>query len=157
MVSADHNFWRERRAETDSNWGPSAYQPNALPPGQTGSHWTLPDPTACIFHCKEWGGGGGWQVLFREVIHNQNITTAHPTHVCTELFQTLCFVGKGHSHSFHCEEWGVTGSVQRRHSPWENHNCISTELYQTLSFADKGHSHSFHCKEWGGDRFCSER
>ena len=29
-VSRDHNFWRERRAEADSNRGPSAYQPNAL-------------------------------------------------------------------------------------------------------------------------------
>ena len=44
-VSKDHNFWRERRAEADSNRGPSAYQPNALPLGQTGSHccccWSL--------------------------------------------------------------------------------------------------------------------
>ena len=31
-------FWRERRTEADSNRGPSAYQPNALPLGQTGSH-----------------------------------------------------------------------------------------------------------------------
>ena len=30
-------FLRERRAEADSNRGPSAYQPNALPLGQTGS------------------------------------------------------------------------------------------------------------------------
>ena len=30
-------FRRERRAEADSNRAPSAYQPNALPPGQTGS------------------------------------------------------------------------------------------------------------------------
>ena len=37
-ASRDHNFWSERRAEADSNWGPSAYQPNALPLGQTGSH-----------------------------------------------------------------------------------------------------------------------
>ena len=37
-VSTDHNFRRERRAEADSNRGPSAYQPNALPLGQTGSH-----------------------------------------------------------------------------------------------------------------------
>ena len=36
-VSTDHNFWRERRAEADSNRGPSAYQPNALPLGQAGS------------------------------------------------------------------------------------------------------------------------
>ena len=36
-VSTDHNFWRKRRAEAVSNRGPSAYQPNALPLGQTGS------------------------------------------------------------------------------------------------------------------------
>ena len=36
-MSTDHNFRRERRAEADSNRGPSAYQPNALPLGQTGS------------------------------------------------------------------------------------------------------------------------
>ena len=30
-------FWRERRAEAVSNRGPSAYQPNALPLGQTGA------------------------------------------------------------------------------------------------------------------------
>ena len=36
-VSTDHNFRRERRAEADSNRGPSAYKPNALPLGQTGS------------------------------------------------------------------------------------------------------------------------
>ena len=31
------SFWRERRAEAVSNRDPSAYQPNALPLGQTGS------------------------------------------------------------------------------------------------------------------------
>ena len=36
-VSTDHTFCRERRAEADSNRGPSAYQPNILPLGQTGS------------------------------------------------------------------------------------------------------------------------
>ena len=36
-VSINHNFWSERRAEVDSNRGPSAYQSNALPLGQTGS------------------------------------------------------------------------------------------------------------------------
>ena len=54
-VSTDHYLWRERRAEADSNRGPSAYQPNALPPGQTGSpagnngfcgrYWSRP----CLF------------------------------------------------------------------------------------------------------------
>ena len=36
-VSTDHKFGRERRAEADSNRGPSAYQLNVLPLGQTGS------------------------------------------------------------------------------------------------------------------------
>ena len=38
-VSTNHNFWRERRAEAVSNRGPSAYQPTALPLGQTDSLW----------------------------------------------------------------------------------------------------------------------
>ena len=37
-MSTDHNLFEERRAEADSNRGPSDYQPNALPLGQTGSH-----------------------------------------------------------------------------------------------------------------------
>ena len=37
IVSTDHSFGSERRAEADSNRGPSAYQPIALPLGQTGS------------------------------------------------------------------------------------------------------------------------
>ena len=36
-VSTDHNFCRERKAKVVSNQCPSAYQPNALPLGQTGS------------------------------------------------------------------------------------------------------------------------
>ena len=34
-MSINHKFWRERRAEAESNQGLSAYQPNALPLGQT--------------------------------------------------------------------------------------------------------------------------
>ena len=42
-VSTDHSCWREKRAEADSNRGPSAYQPNALPLGQSGWQlWLLP-------------------------------------------------------------------------------------------------------------------
>ena len=71
-VSTDHNFWRERRAEAELIRGPSAYQPDALPLGQTGSHtctetlrafrdrWT---PGCPLGGCGwvggwEWGGGG---------------------------------------------------------------------------------------------------
>ena len=35
-VSTKHNFWREGRAEAESNRDPSAYHPKALPLGQTG-------------------------------------------------------------------------------------------------------------------------
>ena len=35
-ASTDHNLWSERRAEADSNRGPSAYQPTTLTLGQTG-------------------------------------------------------------------------------------------------------------------------
>ena len=42
-VSTGHNFWRERRTEADSNRGLSAYQPNALPLGQTGSRIPVPN------------------------------------------------------------------------------------------------------------------
>ena len=48
-VSTDHSFWRERRAEADSNRGPSAYQPNALPLGQTGSLHTISSPLTYIY------------------------------------------------------------------------------------------------------------
>ena len=39
-VSTNHNPFEEKRAEAVSNRGPSAYQPNALPLGQTGSRFT---------------------------------------------------------------------------------------------------------------------
>ena len=35
--STDYSIGRERRANVDLNQSPSAYQPNALPLGQTGS------------------------------------------------------------------------------------------------------------------------
>ena len=37
--ATDHNLFEERRAEAESNRGPSSYQPNALPLGQTSSAW----------------------------------------------------------------------------------------------------------------------
>ena len=36
-------FLKRKRAEAVSNRGPSAYQPNALPLGQTGSHVVVVD------------------------------------------------------------------------------------------------------------------
>ena len=46
--STDHNFWRERRAEVDSSWGPSVCQPNTLPLGQTSSQIL----TKCVYPDK---------------------------------------------------------------------------------------------------------
>ena len=44
QVSTNHNLFEEKsRAEAVSNRGPSAYQPNALPLGHTGSHDLLTD------------------------------------------------------------------------------------------------------------------
>ena len=52
-TSTDHSFRTERRAEADSNRGPSAYRTNALPLGQCRSHsggdsvatgYNLPNP-----------------------------------------------------------------------------------------------------------------
>ena len=40
-VDKPQPFWRERRAEAVLNRGPFTYQPNALPPGQTGSQFRL--------------------------------------------------------------------------------------------------------------------
>ena len=61
----DHNFW-EKRAEADSNRGPSAYQPNALPLGQTGSR--VPRKLHTKFHLNRNGGsapvgGKRWRFL----------------------------------------------------------------------------------------------
>ena len=50
-VSTNHNLFEEKRkAEAVSNRGPSAYQPNALPLGQTGS---LPIAFLCCFTSME--------------------------------------------------------------------------------------------------------
>ena len=45
MVSLNHNFWTERRAEAESNLGPFAYQLNALPLDQTGTCVAHVEPT----------------------------------------------------------------------------------------------------------------
>ena len=49
-MSTNHNFWRERRAEADSNQSPSAYQHNALPLGQTGSQYRRGPCLLCLSH-----------------------------------------------------------------------------------------------------------
>ena len=75
-VSTNHNLFelRERRAEAVSNRGPSAYQPNALPLGQTGSH----TETVRFIRDGENVGKGVWRWGKRESInlslhcHHQN-------------------------------------------------------------------------------------
>ena len=43
-------IFEEKRAEADSNRGPSAYQPNALPPGQTGSLGLCRTMSTCVIY-----------------------------------------------------------------------------------------------------------
>ena len=61
-VSTDQNFWRERRAEADLNRGPSAYQPNALPLGQTGSHVDSTQTCPFIVYSALWHLCSLWAV-----------------------------------------------------------------------------------------------
>ena len=53
-VSTDHTFWR--RAEADSNRGPSAYLPNAIPLGQTASRISaiIPGLQRLKLSCRGW-------------------------------------------------------------------------------------------------------
>ena len=63
IVSTNHNFWRERRAEADSNRSPSAYQPSALPLGQTGSRNQWPDVDLIIASdATEFRSASGWHL-----------------------------------------------------------------------------------------------
>ena len=114
-VSTDHNFWRERRAKADSNWGPSAYQPNALPPGQTGSHFFF------FLNRNRAGSYTRETTLFKEKGYTRETTlfkdkeskqqlytlascylcTSDPTTECTELLPV-------HKWPDHCEHWAVT-------------------------------------------------
>ena len=61
-VSTDHNFWRERRVEADSNRGPSAYQLSALPLDHTGSHTLLPWLVDGYFYNRHFHVGAAFYV-----------------------------------------------------------------------------------------------
>ena len=69
-MSTDHNFWRERRAEADSNpnRSPSAYQPNHLTAG----------PHRLSIHCKLGGeiltGSGDSSVVSRSRVTRVAVT-----------------------------------------------------------------------------------
>ena len=62
IVSTDRNFWRERRAEADSNRGPSAYQLSALPLDQTGSQTLLPWLVDSYFYNRRFHVGAAFYV-----------------------------------------------------------------------------------------------
>ena len=87
-VSTDHNFWRERRAEADSNRGPSAYQPSALPPNQTGSRkarwkrrpFEWPGVTIRSVECQARGK--------QRVASSRSVQPASPTHGQPQIVTT---------------------------------------------------------------------
>ena len=70
---------RERRAEAVSSRGPSAYQPNALPLGQTGSRAV---PTFFIYF------GTNPQSAVQSTLHRPNITMC--PRVLSHLFVSIC-------------------------------------------------------------------
>ena len=73
-VSTNHNlFWRERRAEAVSNRGPSAYQPNALPLGQTGSPFLQLHVTIIIRLTATSLGPGAGSVAYIHIVPRQQI------------------------------------------------------------------------------------
>ena len=57
-----------------SNQGPSAYQPNALPLGQTGSHFLCPVYYAGFIMAERGGMGGG--ILFLHPINHDGFIMA---------------------------------------------------------------------------------
>ena len=61
---------RERRAEAVSNRGPPAYQPNALPLGQTGSLWSF--AAGVLFELSEPHSQNRVSVQLVEFSHNNN-------------------------------------------------------------------------------------
>ena len=62
-VFTDHNFWRERRAKADVNQGPSAYQPNALPLGQTSSGVKRPS-VSFVWMLQSLGPGSSLELCY---------------------------------------------------------------------------------------------
>ena len=111
----DHNFWRERRAEADSNGGPSAYPPNVLPLGQTGSLtelraavalWSIQDDTEFQFN-TDWCGDN------KTTLCNNTCPPFPPPPIHTHI--------EGRDHSAAGEGWRVT---YRECSEWTfQHIC----------------------------------
>ena len=114
-VSTDHSLCgSERRAEADSNWGPSAYHPSTLPLGQTGSH-----PCSLSSFCftsteARWlirdgdgGGGGGkgtkkWKLVDRRQ-NNGSVKAVSPRHCpAISALRSCCF---------NCRSWAVTRTM----------------------------------------------
>ena len=93
-MSKDHNFWRERKAEAEWNRGPSAYQPNALPLGQTGSltrDWEVLYFYTCETPMLTRGGlgvGGGWMCKRVSVYVSVCVCCTH----LFSIFFSLAFV-----------------------------------------------------------------
>ena len=115
-MSTDHNFGRERRAEAESNRGPSAYQPNALPLGQTSS------------------------VFFFEVWYNLLILeqgASKPTHLFNPFpaFMTWCYHGKmfascGERHTVLLVFWLFMHAKERKASETDFFFRLAFKTYQ---------------------------
>ena len=91
--STDQNLRRGRRAEAESSRGPSAYQPNALPLGQTGTQAVPNNNTLRLLHqtsCR-WSSSSSDVAIRPEAIWDEEPWTATSTFTQFLSFFKRCF------------------------------------------------------------------
>ena len=103
-VSTDNYFWR--RSEADSNWGPPAYQPNALhlPVGQTGSHRLSQSVTGIFIYFY----------LRHEHVDSQSVTSRNWHKAWPESHNSLQRIGSICFEQLFSVGGGGGGGVKRR-------------------------------------------
>ena len=122
-MSTDHHLWRQKRAEAESNRGPSAYQPNAWPLGQIGSLKAVRLKSLRLKHvfrvqelCESRGGRPGLPVLMSLMVSVDvkqhwtmlthwsqfvpNTSTRHPRTALHHHHQQHVFVWNSHHAHF---------------------------------------------------------
>ena len=150
-MSTNHNFWRERRAKAVLNRGPSAYQPNALLLGQTGSlvififTYSYNSHTLVIADHPWWGGGVNCIII-------SVCLSGHPSAVQIKAFlhfKIQSFIALRHLakkvlwyiNLYHCK----TCSPNKRLDSLLKHTVSLSSLLPTLYIVSSVHVLSFCC------------
>ena len=148
-MSTDHNFWRERRAEADSNRGPSAYQLNALPLGQTSSLtelqaavalWSTQDNTEFQFNI-DWRGDN------KTTMQQHMPPSPPPPYTSTSREEIIVLLVKGYRK---CSEWTFRLVL----SPRGDKTCQGDKTYrQCIKFETFCHLSDKTCRS---DKMCKK-